>query len=116
MAKAMFLMTKYESSILPRLLAPLLAGLLVSAAYHSNAQADTAAATYVIADQDGYGMLDCLIQKSDCGKIVADSWCEAHGHGPARAFGRAEDITASTETKTPRQSAESGAALVACNE
>ena len=109
-------MSKYESSIWPRLVAPLLAGLLVSAAYHSSAQADTAAATYVISDQDGYGVLDCLTKKSDCGKIVADSWCESHGHGPSRAYGRAEDITASLDAKTPRQSLDPGAAVVACSE
>lgn len=111
----MFLMTKYESSILPRLLAPLLAGLLVSAAYNNNAQAE-AAATYVISDQDGYGMLDCLTQKAECGKIVADSWCEAHGHGAARAYGRAEDVTASIDKSAARQPASADTAIVACRE
>ncbi len=115
----MFLMSKYETSVWPRILAPLLAGLLVSAAYHATAQAETAPhttyPTYVITDHDGYGVVDCLTQKSDCGKVVADSWCESHGNGPARAFGRADDVTASIAT-APRQTLNAGAAVVACNE
>lgn len=111
----MFILSKYEGSVWPRLLAPLLAGLAAGAAYNSNAQAATAA-TYVISDQDGYGVLECLTQKSDCGRIVADAWCESHGHGPAKAFGRAEDITASIETNAPRQPAQAGAAVVSCSE
>lgn len=111
----MFILSHYEKSVLPRIVAPLLAGLLVAAAYHSNAQA-AQIATYVVSDEDGYGVLDCLTQKSECGKIVADSWCEAHGHGPAQAFGRAEDVTASIEANAPRQPAKPGAAVVSCTE
>ncbi len=114
----MFIMSKYEGSVWPRILAPLLAGLLISAAYHSGAQADHGSnAAYVISDQDGYGLLECLTHKSDCGKIVADSWCEAHGHGAAKAFGRADDVTASIDSKaSPRQSGMTNAAIVACVE
>lgn len=109
--------SKYEASFWPRILAPLLAGLLVSAAYHSGAQAAPASLpSYVISDNDGYGVLECLTQKSDCGKIVADAWCESHGHGPARAFGRADDVTASIEPKAPRPSLRPGAAIVTCSE
>ncbi|MCC3244272.1 hypothetical protein LG047_02860 [Methylocystis sp. WRRC1] len=111
----MFMPSKFEGSVWPRLLAPLLAGLLVSAAYQSGAQAETAA-TYVISDQDGYGVLECLTQQSECGKIVADAWCESHGHGPARAYGRAEDVTAAIHSDTARTPAQAGAAVVSCTD
>ena len=42
---------------------------------------------YVIANNDGYGVTDCLAQGGGCGKIVADAWCEAHGNGEALQFG-----------------------------
>ena len=42
---------------------------------------------YEIAANDGYGLEDCLAAGSDCGQVVADAWCEAHGHGHALAFG-----------------------------
>ena len=110
-------MTKYNESIWPRIVVPLLAGLLFSAAYQNGAQATPAAVpSYVISDSDGYGVVECLTQKADCGKIVADSWCESHGHGPARAFGHADDVTASIDVKTPHPSQKPGAAIVTCGE
>ena len=104
-----------ENSILPRLAAPLAAGLLAAAAWHGNAQAAGGPA-YVVTDQEGYGIIECLTQKSECGKIVADAWCESHGHGPAKAFGRAEDITASIAAATPRQLVTPDTAVVSCSE
>jgi hypothetical protein len=109
------LSSKLETSLLTRLVAPLVAGLLVTAAYHSGAQA-ASTRTYVISDEDGYGVIECLVQKSDCGKVVADSWCESHGHGPATAFGRADDVTASIATDAPRPAIKPDAAMVACSE
>jgi hypothetical protein len=109
---------EFEHSVLPRIFPPLLAGLLIAAAYHSSSQAAPAPAplrSYIISDHDGYGVLECLTEKEECGKIVADSWCESHGHGPALAFGRAEDITGSTSVATPRRS-QPAAATVTCGE
>ena len=42
---------------------------------------------YEIAVNDGYGLADCLVAGNECGQVVADAWCEAHGHGHALAFG-----------------------------
>lgn len=42
---------------------------------------------YEIAANDGYGIEDCLAAASDCGRVVADAWCEAHGRGHALAYG-----------------------------
>ena len=111
----MFILSRCETSFWPRIVWPLIAGFLVSAAYHSSSQA-APAATYVLSDEDGYGVLDCLTQKASCGKIVADAWCEAHGHGAAQAFGRADDITASVGPSAPRETRRPGAAVVSCAE
>ncbi len=43
----------------------------------------------VIAANDGYGVQDCLAEAGECGQIVANAWCEAHGHGAAVSFGPA---------------------------
>jgi len=58
------------------------------------AKADTASAnegnTYVIAAASGYGVEDCLGEGGECGQVVADAWCEAHGRGAAVKFGRSD--------------------------
>ncbi|MBM3564298.1 MAG: hypothetical protein FJX16_01320 [Alphaproteobacteria bacterium] len=110
-------MPKFEAPVGRRAFAPLLVGVLIVAGYAGGAYAEAGhSAAYVISDQEGYGLLECLTGKDDCGKIVADSWCAAHGHGAARAFGRADDVTASTDAKASGASIEPGAAIVACME
>ena len=34
---------------------------------------------------------DCLGEAGECGKAVADAWCESHGDGVAIKFGLAGD-------------------------
>src|SRR5436305_14987762 len=60
-------------------------------------------ATFVIPANDGYGLGECLTGRKPCGRIVADAWSAAHGRGPARAFGRAEVISASSASVSPKQ-------------
>ena len=59
---------------------------------------------YEIAANDGYGLEDCLSVGNECGRVVADAWCEAHGHGHALSYGprsvvdeRATPVSASDE-------------------
>ncbi len=67
--------------------------------------------TFLIPAGDGYGVADCISSKAECGKIVADAWCEAKGFAKASSFGLAsrEDFTGSlSKTKaaparTPEQ-------------
>lgn len=62
------------------------------------AAAPSAERTFVIPASDGYGVADCLsANAAECGKIVADAWCEAQGFTKATAFGTAahEDFTGS---------------------
>jgi hypothetical protein len=54
--------------------------------------------TFVVPDADSYGLGDCLREGRDCGRIIAQSWCQAHGYPKVMSFGaaRPEDVTAST--------------------
>jgi hypothetical protein len=108
------LSSKSETAVLPRLAAPLIAGALLTLASQHGAQA--APESFIIADQDGYGLTECLKERGECGRIVADAWCESHGHGPAHGFGPAEDITAAIPTTEPRQPVPAGATIVACSD
>jgi hypothetical protein len=68
------------------ILLPLLGAALVGMGPTSAARAD-GAHEYIVAADDGYGLEDCLAAGSECGHVVADAWCEAHGHGHALAYG-----------------------------
>jgi hypothetical protein len=91
----------------------LVAGLLVLWA----AQIPTRAAqiqTFTIPATDGYGIEDCMTTDKACGRIVADAWCKAHGLAMSLAFGRADDVTASTGT--PTAAVEPSAFIVTCGD
>jgi len=62
--------------------------------------------SFLIAANYGYGVQDCLGEGGECGRVVADAWCEAHGHGAALAFGSAHDSAVSVAA-TPAADAES---------
>lgn len=61
--------------------------------------------TYMIPDNDGYGIAECFTDGRDCARVVADAWCEAHGNGAVIAYGRAEDTTASIAAATKSDAA-----------
>ncbi|HMF07474.1 MAG TPA: hypothetical protein VKE72_10755 [Methylocella sp.] len=42
--------------------------------------------TLIIPANDGYGFEECLTPGSQCGLVVADAWCKAHGFGGSRGF------------------------------
>ena len=59
-----------------------------------------AAENYVIPSSDGYGISDCMHAGVDCGRVIADSWCESHGHAHVLAFGTVDDVTGSVQAST----------------
>ena len=65
-------------------------------------------ATFLIPASDGYGVEDCLSSSSECGKVIANAWCEAHGFAKAASFGLAapEDVTGSIERPAPVRTAD----------
>lgn len=64
--------------------------------------------TFLIPASDGYGVADCLSGGAECGKIVADAWCESQGFARATAFGVAnrEDFTGSLPKPSPAAASE----------
>ena len=61
-------------------------------------------ATFLIPAADGYGVADCLTAGgSECGRIVADAYCESQGFRKSARFGRAaaEDVTGSVPAGRP---------------
>ena len=69
-------------------------------------RANVVNATFLIPASDGYGVADCLTGAAECGRIVANAWCEAHGFSRAETFGHAiEDVTGSTEATMSSRSA-----------
>ncbi|MCW2283420.1 hypothetical protein M2323_001166 [Rhodoblastus acidophilus] len=95
---------EFEHDVLPRVLIPLLGGLFVLCAIHSGARAAAPAPkSFIVSAADGYGVTECIKTGDECAKIVADAWCEAHGNGAAKAFGRADDVTGAIEKATVRE-------------
>jgi hypothetical protein len=47
--------------------------------------------TYFISATAGSGAEECLADGGECGTLVADAWCNAHGKGVAIKFGRSAD-------------------------
>ncbi|WP_159731092.1 hypothetical protein [Methylosinus sp. Ce-a6] len=108
--------TDFQRLVLPRLAIPLLGGLLLAAAQGGARAVEAPRNVYLISGHEGYGVVECITQKKGCGKIVADSWCESHGHGPAVAYGRADDVTSAIGPASARRPATAEAAVVSCND
>lgn len=73
-------------------------------------------ATFLIPAAEGYGVADCLTAPgSECGRVVADAYCEAQGFARSASFGRAaaDDVTGSVETALARPESERPI-LIAC--
>ncbi len=80
---------------------PGLAGLILSMAFVLPSRA---AESYTIPANEGYGIGECMQSGNDCGRVMADSWCEAHGHAHVLAYGTDEDVTGTikaSETTVP---------------
>jgi hypothetical protein len=67
---------------------------------------------YEIAANDGYGLEDCLSTGGECGRVVADAWCEAHGHGHALSFG----LRSAVDERPTRVSATEESYVVRCGD
>jgi hypothetical protein len=73
---------------------------------NGTSRANVVNASFLIPASDGYGVADCLTGGNECGRIVANAWCEAHGFSRANTYGLAiEDVTGSTEVTLSSRSA-----------
>ena len=95
---------EFEHRVLPRIVLPLI-GALALLAIAGRHQVQAATNSFVISDTEGYGITECLTNGSACGRVVADAWCEAHGHGVSVAFGRADDVTGALKQDTQDEKA-----------
>ena len=94
-------------------LAPSLAALVFLAAAPSAHAAEVL--DFVVPPSDGYGVADCMKPGEECGQVIADAWCEAHGHAHATAFGLTDDVTGTIKAAaTPV--APPGSVLIHCGE
>lgn len=69
--------------------------------------------SYLIAAGEGYGVQECLVNDGDeCGKSLADAWCESHNQGVAISFGPAGDLA----DPTPKRANPDGTFRITCSE
>ncbi|PZN92832.1 MAG: hypothetical protein DCF30_22520 [Hyphomicrobiales bacterium] len=92
------------------------AGLSLSFLPTSTVAAPSEQRSFLIPASDGYGVADCLSSNSECGKIVADAWCEAQGFAKASSFGLAtrEDFTGSLSKVKTAQAAPEQPLVITC--
>ncbi|MGB6175355.1 MAG: hypothetical protein WBF43_03205 [Methylocella sp.] len=71
--------------------------------------------TLIIPPNDGYGFEECLKARSQCGLVVADAWCKAHGFAGSNGFGPADEA-AGTMDEASRSGIEPGSFHVTCGD
>ncbi|MGL4323738.1 MAG: hypothetical protein ACRCTD_06805 [Beijerinckiaceae bacterium] len=77
--------------------------------------------TFMMPDNDGYGVGECLAAgpASGCGRIVADAWCESKGYAKAVTFGKGDpsEVTGSVpEQKSETGATTPGVVMITCGE
>jgi len=82
---------------------PLVMGVLIGAGEIGGVKAEQVQ-SYQISANDGYGLSDCLSSVGECGQVVADAWCEAHGHGSAVSYGPQSRFEGATKISTASES------------
>jgi hypothetical protein len=97
-----------------RLVLFLLGGILAAFALKVPARA-TESRTLIIPPNDGYGFEECLKGRSQCGLVVADAWCKAHGFAGSNGFGPADEA-AGTVDEASRSRIEPGSFHVTCGD
>jgi hypothetical protein len=95
-----------------RLVLFLLSGTLAALAPKNPAEANESR-SLIIPPNDGYGFEECLKAGSQCGLVVADAWCKAHGFAGSNGFGPADD---GTMDESSRSRIEPGSFHVTCGE
>ena len=97
-----------------RLVLFFLGGILAALAVKIPAGADESR-TLIIPPNDGYGFEECLKPGSQCGLVVADAWCKAHGFAGSNGFGPADEAAGPTD-ESPRSRIEPGSFHVTCGD
>jgi hypothetical protein len=71
---------------------------------------------FVITDQEGYGTGDCLGKEGECGKIIANSFCESNGFKSAEFYRKADpdDVTGSIASERKPVAKPPQAYIISC--
>jgi cbb3-type cytochrome oxidase subunit 3 len=91
-----------------------LAGIVAAFALEMPARADESR-TLIIPPNDGYGFEECLKTSTECGLVVADAWCKAHGFAGSETFGPADEAAGGMDG-TLRSRIEPGSFHVICGD
>jgi hypothetical protein len=97
-----------------RLVLFLLGGILAAFALEMPTRADESR-TLIIPPNDGYGFEECLKPGSQCGLVVADAWCKAHGFAGSNGFGPADEAAGPMD-EASRSRIEPGSFHVTCGD
>ncbi len=73
-------------------------------------------ASYTISDNEGYGIADCMRSGNACGRVMADSWCQAHGHARAVSFGSSDDVTGTVAAPEHSVKVDTGDVVIRCGD
>ncbi len=73
-------------------------------------------ASFVVANDDGYGVDTCLESGAACGQPIATEWCVANGYARALDYRRQSDadITGSINQPTQVASVQPHAVVITC--
>ncbi len=100
------------SPFVARLVRPIAVVLLFAGCTSGAHAADSR--SFIIPPSDGYGVAECLAKTGDCGRVVADSWCESYGFAKATSYGPAEDVTSAIAVAQETHHAEPGSFVITC--
>jgi len=70
--------------------------------------------SFIVPPADGYGVSECLAKTGDCGRVVADSWCESYGFSKATSYGPADDVTSAIAAAQEAHRLEPGSFIINC--
>ena len=72
--------------------------------------------SFIVDNDDGYGVDSCLESGASCGQPIANAWCEANGYTAAVAFRKqtAADITGSIDGPTEVAAVAPHAVIITC--
>ena len=90
--------------------------IVLAAGLFSSSRAQEAE-NYTISGNDGYGIAECMKTGSECGRVIADSWCESHGHAHALGYEMGEDVTGALPASTvPVVKVAAGDVVIRCGD
>ena len=72
--------------------------------------------SFIVDNDDGYGVDSCLESGASCGQPIANAWCEANGYSQAIEFRKQTpaDVTGSIDEPTQVATVQQHAVVITC--